>query len=320
MTNFPSLISFEKISEHVRANDYSFFGNNFLFIHVPKAGGSYFQSVARGRFRHWIRYDGYKKTPSPDDNWFLSLLRPKSLEKKMGREKKLLLAAPEMKWTIISGHFKLNDPIISLPGCRNILGTVLREPVSRVVSNYRFTWIEEKAPFHREVRYGNMDPIDFAEASFLTLGSQKDCFKKSADGLNVSVDTALKNLDEAVGLLGLTDHMIDMLMMFSIVYGSDRVFVPFFINETNRKGNKKGALAPIPSIKQKRKIAKIFHEDVEFYDGAVELFRKRREVLERIVGKNNYRVQRKGFENILREQSLLLSSLSIHFRERKSLV
>lgn len=320
MTSFPSLISFEEIVEYLRVNDFSFFKNNFLFLHVAKSGGSYFQSVARGRFRHWIRYDGYDKISSPDVNRFLKLYKSKFFKGKMYREKKLLRAVPEMERTLISGHFNLNDPIVSGPGSKKILGTILREPVSRVVSNYRFAWIEEKAPFHNEVRHDNMDPVDFAESSLATLGSQKDCFAKPADGVNVGVDMALKNLGEAVALLGLTDHIIDMLMLFSVVYGSDQVFVPFYINETNLKKNREGESAPIPSKKQKLMIAEIYHEDIDFYDGAVELFRERIGVVESIVGKTNYKVQRQAFENILKQQSILLRSLSPHFIQQKSLV
>lgn len=229
-----------------------------VFLHVPKAGGRMFEHILQRNVAAFHILDH-----SDPMHCNLSWEAPRSP-------------------IAFAGHIGLkNDIFRSIPG-RYFTVTLLRDPVSRMISNFHFTYRSPDAPWHEDVRTGQMDIVDLAATYTATVGSQWSYF---SDG-PADLESCLANLESAVSLFGFTELYDEFLVLASALLGLPDVLYFRKIHETAALAPPPGLdpatlsrLRSAPSASQRAELDRILVDDREFYARAVQIYARRMKLL-----------------------------------------
>lgn len=233
-----------------------------IFLHVPKAAGN----SAYGLFVQ----NGYHFLPlGSASNTFFELI-------------------PEDKWRtdqelrpyILGGHLRLSHSIFKTLGLPYVALTILRDPISRMLSNYNFTLRVRAAPGHDEVISGRMSFIEYAEMMHRQLGPQFKFFDKTGDGTITpngtgSAQQCLDNLSE-LGFYGFTDRISEFATVAGYLLGMKNILFVRQINVTNALINDS---APPPKAAltddELKHLTTLLRDDIWFYHEAIKLYKTR---------------------------------------------
>jgi hypothetical protein len=221
--------------------------NDFQIIHFDMASGEFFETVADER----RVLDGYR-APAP---------RPHS--------------------HLLTGHFRLDHPIFRRIGVPHFTVTTLRDPVSRMVSNYNHSLLVPGNLRHEEVVSGRMPFIEHAAKSYAAVGPQYSFFDDTGRGTFAPTGRAtpqecLHNLLTKVTFYGLTDRLDEFVLLFGCLAGRHRILGMRRANVTMRIENPKG-LAPKKTLTASERdgLSDLLKEDIWFYQEAVKEYDRR---------------------------------------------
>ena len=159
-----------------------------FFMHIQKAGGNYLSNILCSHFPwvHIRRYEGMLGFPTP------------TLEHVQ----------------FVHGHFGLGDPVFLLPDTPYVCMTMLRHPVERMISAYRFQERRKGERFHSEIQSGAMSVADFTEDLCARDGFQYSYFGYDRHQALHDPQACLQNLIDQVSLFGISESMSSSASLF----------------------------------------------------------------------------------------------------------
>ena len=217
------------------------------FIHIPKTGGTTLHNVL-SRFYNAKHSKHVKSLKTP--------LREEATSR-----------AKQNESFLIKGHLNIAE-VVDIPG--NFIFTLLRPPISRVISHYYFL---KEQPTVKHYEYLNRP--DTTIESFYALKEKEDidnCLVRYLSGLyhtpfgeigQLHYDRALENLQNKVHFFGVQEHYDESLILLAGKLGW-----PLPIYRKKNITKKKEAISPATF--------EFLHEankwDVMFYKKAQEMF------------------------------------------------
>jgi hypothetical protein len=228
-----------------------------IFIHVPKAGGTTLNNILMRNFRYRIDGYGVDFFPRYYPDEFVSLVQ-----------------APDNDDTrrpvFFTGHITLANKIFRYIPVRYVAITMLRDPVQRIVSHYRFHSTLLNFPLAKEIASGALGIVEYFEQFRTTIPLQYEYFTQSSNGAETAqssrVEEALRNL-ERVSLFGLQDRFDEFAVLLAELLGLPDVFY--------RPLNRTPDHAATVTDEQTEELSKLLADDIAFYEGAAKLYRQR---------------------------------------------
>lgn len=150
--------------------------------------------------------------------------------------------------------------------------TMLRDPVQRIVSHYRFHSTLPSSPLAVEIQNGNLDIVAYYKRFQSTIPLQYEVFAPRKDatesgGGDDRVREALDNLESRISFFGLQDQYDAFVVMLQELLGLPEVtYVPL-----NKTPSQSASVTP----EQMVQLSDLLGEDVEFYRGAKALYAQR---------------------------------------------
>jgi hypothetical protein len=168
-----------------------------LFLHIPKAAGSTLNRIIAQQFAPEAIYKT-GRTPRPQLLAEVAAMTP---------------ASPVR---VITGHFVFGLHA-SLPQPSTYI-TVLRDPVKRLLSQYRFVKRLERHPMHEAVASGAVTVHDFAKS----LGNTQTRYLSGSDSPELdaaALALAKENLTRHFSAVGLAERFDESVVLFGRTLG-----------------------------------------------------------------------------------------------------
>jgi hypothetical protein len=143
--------------------------------------------------------------------------------------------------------------------------TVLRDPVERVISHYRFN-STQPGVFQNHIRDEKLSVIDYYHKFSGAVATQYGVFAPTGD-----IASALRRLEHEISFFGLQSDFDRLVDSLSCLLG-----IP---TTTYKSLNKTAENAVGVTENEVAELQSIFADDVAFYDQAVNLYRRRVERL-----------------------------------------
>jgi hypothetical protein len=244
------------------------FGLDLVFhIHVPKASGGTVNALFRQNNFFALNFDMNRKdffAVVPEERFFDSYRAP-----------------PPRPSYVLTGHFRLDNPILRSAWMRHTIVTTLRDPIDRMLSNYNYTLRMPGNPWHDDIVSKGMSFLDYAANMYSAIGAQYSFFDDTGQGTfaptgHATPQQCLNNLVTKVGLYGLTERFDEFVVLMGYLLGRARILAVPPGNVTERIPNPKGRL-PKTSLSEAERdaISELLKDDIWFYREAVKEYERR---------------------------------------------
>ncbi|RTE94731.1 sulfotransferase family 2 domain-containing protein [Bradyrhizobium sp. LVM 105] len=220
-----------------------------IFLHIPKAAGSTLNSLLMKsyKFRADSRGDSFFARYTPRELVDLASV-PRSEDDRT-------------RPVFFTGHINLDNEIFRSMPVRYVAITLLRDPIERVISHYRFNSTQPSV-FQDAIRDEGLSIVDYCRKFAGTVRKQYEVF--APDG---SVDVALRRLAEEVSFFGLQSEFGQYVEALGRLLGLP--VNPYKMLNMTTPG------AAGVTQDQVSELQSLFADDIAFYDRAVEIYRER---------------------------------------------
>jgi chromosome segregation ATPase len=233
-----------------------------VHLHVPKAAGTTLNSILMRNYKYRADSYGTDFFPRYFPSEFLSLVEAPPTED------------DRIRPMFFTGHIGLENELFQRMPVPYAAITILRNPVSRIISHYRFN---STAPsiFQTAIQEHRLDVVEYFHRFRSAIPLQWEYFAPSSKGNGEGnprrVTEALRNLDEMISIFGIQDEFDEFVVLLAELLGLPDVFyVPL---------NKTPENAATVTQEQIDELRKILADDVTFYEEAAKLYRRRTEAL-----------------------------------------
>jgi rubrerythrin len=233
-----------------------------VHIHVPKAAGTTLNSILMRNYKYRADSYGTNFFPRYFPSEFLSLVEAPATED------------DRIRPMFFTGHIGLENELLQRMPVRYAAITMLRNPVSRIISHYRFN---STAPsiFQTAIQEHQLDVVEYFHRFRSAIPLQWEYFaarsKGNGEGSPRRVTEALRNLEEMISIFGIQDEFDEFVVLLAELLGLPDVFyMPL---------NKTPENAAAVTKKQIDALRKLLADDIAFYEQAVKLYRRRTEAL-----------------------------------------
>ena len=233
-----------------------------VHIHVPKAAGTTLNSILMRNYKYRADSYGTDFFPRYFPGEFISLVEAPPTDD------------DRIRPMFFTGHIGLGNELFRRMPVRYVAITMLRNPVSRIVSHYRFN---STAPsiFQTAIQEHRLDVVEYFHRFRSAIPLQWEYFAPDGEGPgNVGyarVTEALRNLTDMVSIFGIQDKFDEFAVLLAELLGLPDVFYAPL--------NKTPENAATVTKKQTDELSKLLADDIEFYGRAVALYCQRNEVL-----------------------------------------
>ena len=233
-----------------------------VHIHVPKAAGTTLNNILMRNYKYRVDSYGTEFFPRYFPSEFVSLVSAPPT------------TGDRIRPMFFTGHIGLGNELFRRMPVRYVAITMLREPVSRVISHYRFN---STAPsiFQSAIQNDRLDVIEYFHRFRSAIPLQYEYF---AQGVNVGDESqpsraaeALRNLVESVSIFGIQDEFDEFVVLLAELLGlPDAFYIPLNMTPDD---------AATVNQKHTEELRKLLADDITFYESAVSLYRQRTEAL-----------------------------------------
>jgi len=220
-----------------------------IFIHVPKAAGSTLKSVFM---------KNYKFRADSRGNDFFSRYTPHELINLAGAPRS---EDDRVRPAFFAGHINLDNRIFGAMPVRFVAVTLLREPIERVISHYRFNSTQPSA-IQDAIRNEGLSVIDYCRKFGHSVTSQYRMFAPDGD-----IDVALRRLQTEVSFFGLQSQFERSVQALCRLLGLPTT--PY------KPLNRTPAGAADVTQDEAAELRSLLTDEVAFYDSATEVYRER---------------------------------------------
>jgi hypothetical protein len=254
---FDDLLSFRKISQQTAPSV-----PPLVHVHVPKAAGTTLNNILMRNYRYRLDSYGSDFFPRYYPDEFVSLVQPP-------------LSDDTRRPVFFTGHIDLANDIFRYMPVRYVAITVLRDPVERIISHYRFHSTLSGSPLAAEIAKGDLGVAQYFQRFRPRIPLQYEVFAPRPRGSTEEDDgrvaAALRTLEDRVSFFGLQEQFEELVVLLAELLGlSDVSYKPL---------NKTPDNAAMATRKQVEELRKLLADDIAFYDGAMKLYRRRAEAL-----------------------------------------
>lgn len=220
-----------------------------IFLHVAKAAGSSLNSLfmKNYKFRVDSRGDSFFSRYTPRELIDLASV-PRSEDDRI-------------RPGFFTGHINLDNEIFRAMPVRYVSITLLRDPIERAISHYRFNSTQPSV-FQDAIRDERLSVVDYCHKFADTVATQYSMF--APDG---GVDVALRRLEDEVSFFGLQSEFEQCVEALGRLLG-----LP---TKTYKMLNMTAADAAGVTESQVSELQSVFADDIKFYNRAVEIYRER---------------------------------------------
>jgi hypothetical protein len=237
------------------------FGPDLVFhVHVPKtAGGSLRRLFLQNNFS-LLDFD-------MSTRGFFERVREDRWLENFSRE------PPRVPY-LLSGHFRLDLPILRQLRMRHAIVTLLRDPMERVLSHYNYTLRVAGNPWRDELLAGTMSFLEYTEWLHGAIGPQYSFFDDTGAGTfarsgTASVERCLSNLFTNVSIFGLTERFNEYCAVVGYLLGRPNVLAVGSDNVTARiAAPRNEAMKAAMTSEERDSVSRLFADDMWFYDEA----------------------------------------------------
>jgi hypothetical protein len=233
-----------------------------VHIHVPKAAGTTVNNILMRNYKYRADSYGTEFFPRYFPSEFTSLVSAPPT------------AGDRIRPMFFTGHIGLGNELFQRMPVRYVAITMLREPVSRVISHYRFN---STAPsiFQSAIQNDRLDVIKYFHQFRTAIPLQYEYFAQEVNAGEEAqpsrVTRASRNLAERVSLFGIQDEFDEFVVLLAELLGLPDVFyTPLNTTPDN---------AASVNQEQTEELRKLLADDIAFYESAVSLYRQRIETL-----------------------------------------
>jgi hypothetical protein len=224
-----------------------------VFVHLPKAGGTTLNHILMKNYRFRCDAYGAHFFPRYYPDEFVSLVQPPGYD-------------DTKRPVFFTGHIDIANDLLHYMPVRYLAITMLRDPVERIVSHFRYHSTRQDTVLYAEIRAGLRLPDYFLR--FQTALPQQ-CAVFSPDKPNAT--DALANLESRVSLFGLQEQFREFTGLLAALAGLPDVgYRPLNVTAKNA--------VDVPH-EQIDELRSLLAEDVTFYDNARKLYRSRMDAL-----------------------------------------
>src|SRR5262245_36623714 len=231
-----------------------------VHVHVPKAAGTTLNNILMKNYRYRLDSYGSDFFPRYYPDEFVSLVQPP-------------LSDDTRRPVFFTGHIDLANDIFRYMPVRYVAITVLRDPVERIVSHYRFHSTLSGSPLAAEIGKGDLGLVEYFERFRTEIPLQYEMFapRRNAGEDGGRVAAALRNLEDRVSFFGLQDHFEELVVLLVELLGlPDVSYKPL---------NKTPDNSTAATRKQTEELRTLLADEIAFYDGAMKLYRQRADAL-----------------------------------------
>jgi hypothetical protein len=238
-----------------------------VHLHIPKAGGGTVHTLLRQNNFTALDFDMESQTffgTVTETLWSNIQLRP-----------------PPRRRFFMTGHFRLDVPLLRAMWVPHVIVTTLRDPIKRVLSHYNFTLLVPDNPYHHELLSGKMSFLDYVEwlAAPGSIGPQYSFFDDTGSGTfartgTASVEKCLKLLLEKVGVFGFTDRFDEFCVQFGYLLRRPNIAV-LGVNETADLNDDDIQLKIEITADERKALAKLYADDIWFFAEARREYERR---------------------------------------------
>jgi hypothetical protein len=224
-----------------------------VFVRLPKAGGTTLNHILMKNYR--FRCDAYGPDffPRYYPDEFVSLVQPPAYD-------------DTKRPVFFTGHIDLANELLRHMPVRYVAITMLRDPVERTVSHFRYHSTRGDTPLHAEIRAGLTLPDYFRRfqnalpPQYAVLSPEKP-----------NASDALSNLASRISLFGLQERFGEFAALLSSLAGLPDI--------SHRPLNVTGQNAVDPTQGQIDELRSLLAEDLIFYDRACQLYLSRMQAM-----------------------------------------
>ena len=236
-------------------------------IHIPKAAGNTVNALFRQLGFIPLSLDMNTNdffATVREDRWFEGYAAP-----------------PPRDAYLLTGHMRLDQPILRRLWMPHMIISVLRDPVERMLSNYNFTLRRPANPWHDEVVNQGMSFVEYSTKMLDAIGPQYSFFDNTGQGVfartgNASVQECLTNLQTKVSFYGLSERFDEFAAMTGYLLGRAKILAIAPANVTSEIEDLTG-LPPKTTLTAEELdgLGTVMKDDIWFYQQAVREYERR---------------------------------------------
>jgi Sulfotransferase family len=230
-----------------------------IFIHIPRTAGTTVNKILMRNYKYRADSHGANFFPPYFPDQFLSLVqRPHSPDDRI-------------RPAFFTGHIDLTNNIFRYIPVRYVALTVLRDPVDRIVSHYRFNSTQPSI-FQDAIRKQGLDLVGYVQHFGAAIAQQYELFAPASIGsADKRATQALRNLEASVSLFGLQERFEEFSSMLAALLGLPDV--------SHKVLNKLPSGAADVTQEQIEEVRQLLKTDVDFYEGAKKLYSHRQKLM-----------------------------------------
>ena len=219
-----------------------------VFVHVPKVGGTTLNHILMKNYRWRVDSYGSNFFPRYYPDEFISLVQPPNDD-------------DTRRPVFFTGHITLDNDIFRYMPVRYSAITMLRDPVQRMISNYRFHSSLPASPHYEPIKNG-AGVLDYLDKFGDEILLQHKMFAPRG-----GVAEALTNLESHISIFGLQDRYDEFLSSLAVLLGLPDV--------SHRPLNRTVAAATAVPEADVARLRERMADEIAFYQGAIALYEKR---------------------------------------------
>jgi len=233
-----------------------------VFIHIPRTAGTTVNGILMKNYRYRLDSDGKDFFPRYHPDEFLSLVQPPQGD-------------DTRRPVYFTGHIDVANEIFRYMPVRYAAVTMLRDPIARIISHYRFHSSLTDSPLASEIARDRLGVVDYFMRFGETIRAQYEVFApRAGDGDDERpqvVEKALRNLESRVSFFGLQEEFDAFAILLAELLGL------FHVQHAPLNVTPADAAAVTPS--QTAELRTLLATDIAFYDRAVQLYHQRKQAL-----------------------------------------